>query len=87
VEGGVTMPQITKTKTITYNITHVGIDFLVFDKQYRKIRGGFEYKGFECFSCNKSFKDGEKISLIFTDKGNKTVCYKCGTKFMEELEG
>jgi DNA-directed RNA polymerase subunit RPC12/RpoP len=84
------MPQITKTKTTTYNITHVGIDFLTFNEQYRKIRGGFEYKGFKCYSCNKSFKDGDKISLICTDKagkGNKTVCHKCGIKFMKELEG
>jgi RNase P subunit RPR2 len=80
------MPQITKTRTTTYNITQVAVDFLAFNEQYRQIRNGMGYKGFECYACNKPFMVGEKISLIFTDKGNKTVCRECGTKFKEELE-
>jgi len=81
-------PQITKTitKTTRYNITQVGIDFMEFNERYRQIRGSSKYKGFECYSCNKHFEDGEKISLIFTDKGNKTVCHECGIKFKNELE-
>lgn len=77
--------QIIKTKTTVYNVTQVGIDFMEFSERYRQIRGKFKYKGFECYSCNKDFKDGEKISLIITNKGNKTVCRQCGMKFKEEL--
>lgn len=80
------MPHITKVRTTVYNITHVAIDLLTFDEQFREIRNNYRYKGFECYACNRPFKDGEKISLIFTDKGNKTVCHECGTKFKTELE-
>jgi rRNA maturation endonuclease Nob1 len=81
------MPEIIKTKTTVYNITNVAIDFAVFDNLWREIRGRFEYKGFECYACNKHFEDGESISLIFTNRGNKTVCRECGLKFKVELEG
>jgi hypothetical protein len=80
-------PVITKTKTTTYVISQIVVDFLEFDDSYRRIRGNFKYQGFGCFSCNRHFRDGEKISLVFTDKGNKAVCHDCGMKFKEELEG
>jgi protein-arginine kinase activator protein McsA len=80
------MPKITKTKTTVYNISQVGIDMMEFNERYRQIRGNMNYKGFSCYSCNKHFEDGEKISLIITDKGNRTVCHKCGMKFKDELE-
>lgn len=80
------MPQIIKTKTTIYNITQVAVDFLIFGNRFKEIRNKFKYKGFECYSCNKPFKDGEKVSLILTDKGNKTVCHECGQKFKKELE-
>ena len=79
-------PQIVKTRTTTFSITQVAIDFLTFDQKYREIRGGFRYKGFQCYSCGKHFEDGEKLSLALTDKGNKIVCHECGMKFKEELE-
>ncbi len=80
------MPQIKKVRTTIYNITQVGVDILEFNERYREIRQNFKYKGFECYACGKAFKDGEKISLIITDKGNKTVCHECGTKFEKEME-
>jgi len=82
----VAFPQITKTKTTTYVITQVAIDMLTFDEHYRRIRGNFRYKGFGCYSCGKHFHDGEELSLIFTNKGNRLVCRDCGTKFKNELE-
>jgi rRNA maturation endonuclease Nob1 len=80
------MAQIIKTKTTVYNVTNVAIDFAVFDEHWRRIRGNFKYKGFECYACNKHFKDGENISVIFTDRGNKLVCRECGLKSKSELE-
>ncbi len=79
------MPKITKTRTTVYDITHVAIDFAVFDERWRRIRGSFRYKGFKCYSCGKHFQDGELISVIFTNRGNKTVCAGCGAKFASEL--
>lgn len=80
------MPQITKTRTTIYTITQVAIDFLTFNEKYRQIRNGLGYKGFECYACNRAFEAGEKISLVFTDKGNKVVCQECALKFKRELE-
>jgi peptide subunit release factor 1 (eRF1) len=80
------MPKITKTKTTTYNIIQVAVDFLVFSERFREIRGNMRYKGFECYACNKPFKDGEGISLVITDRGNRVVCRECGMKFKKELE-
>jgi rRNA maturation endonuclease Nob1 len=79
------MPEIVKTKKTVYSIKQVAIDFAVFNERWREIRGRFRYKGFECYACNKHFQDGESIGLIFTDRGNKTVCKECGTKFKAEL--
>ncbi len=81
------MPEIVKTKTTRYEITNVAIDFLIFNESFRRIRGNRKYKGFQCYNCNHKFEDGEKMSLIFTNKGNKTVCRKCGDLFNKELEG
>jgi hypothetical protein len=82
------MPSITRTKTtITiYEITHVVVNFSVFDETWRRIRGRFSYKGFECYNCHKHFEDGDSIGLIFTNRGNKTVCTECGIKFDAELK-
>jgi peptide subunit release factor 1 (eRF1) len=78
--------EIVKTRVTRYIVNQVAIDFLIFSESYRRIRGNFRYKGFECYSCGKHFEDGEKMSLIFTNKGNKVVCHKCGIRFKEELE-
>ncbi|MBA1335893.1 MAG: hypothetical protein HPY66_1711 [Firmicutes bacterium] len=83
--GLVINPVITKTRTTTYRISHVYLDMMVFNENFRRIRADHKYQGFECFSCGKHFQDDEKISVIFTDKGNKTVCHECGAKFKEEL--
>lgn len=79
------MPQIIKKKTTVYNIEHVNVAFSVFDETWRRIRGNFRYKGFECYACNKQFNDMDPIGLIFTNRGNKTVCQECGAKFETEL--
>lgn len=64
----------------------MALDFAAFDETWRRIRCNRGYKGFECYSCGRHFKDGEKISVIFTNKGNKTVCNKCGTEIIGQLE-
>ena len=79
------MPTITKTKTTTYDITNVYLDMMIFNESFRRIRKNYKYTGFSCFNCGKSFQDGEKISVIFTKKGNKTVCHECGEIFANEL--
>jgi len=61
------------------------IDMLTFNESYRQIRANYKYQGFNCYSCRKKFQDGEKISVIFTDKGNKTVCHECGLNYQREL--
>ena len=80
------MPEITKTRTTTYKITQVAVDFHVFDERWRNIRGEYRYKGFDCFVCHKKFEDGERIGLILSSKGNKVVCQKCATKIEEQLQ-
>lgn len=81
------MPEIVKTKTTTFKVLQVGIDFLTFNESYRRIRSNFKYKGFQCYACDKNFVDGEKISLVITNRGNKVICRSCAKKFSEELEG
>lgn len=79
-------PEIIKTRTTTFKITHIALDMLVFDQRFREIRGNYRYKGFECYSCGKHFQDGEIISVAFTSKGNKTVCHECGINFEIQLK-
>ncbi|WP_288924756.1 hypothetical protein [Aminobacterium colombiense] len=79
------MAQIVKTETIVHKIIGVALDFDTFNETYRRIRSNYKYKGFECYSCGKCFENGETIALVFTDKGNKTVCRKCGLEFQEQL--
>jgi hypothetical protein len=79
-------PTITKTQTTNYEILQSKGNLFTFDEKYRKIRGNYKYKGFECFACDKHFDDGEQFGLIVTNKGNKTVCNNCAEKFREELK-
>jgi hypothetical protein len=80
--------EITKkvTTTTKYKITQAGLDMMHFDESYRRIRGNYKYKGFECFMCKHHFEDGEKISLAITDKGNKTICHDCAVEIQKEME-
>jgi len=78
--------EITKTRTTKYTIQQIGLDFLTFDEKFRSIRENHRYPGFECYACGKHFKDGDKISVIVTDKGNKIVCHNCGVEIQKELE-
>lgn len=80
------MVSITKTQVTTYEITHIILDMMDFNECFRTIRKNYKYKGFSCFNCGREFQDEEKISVIFTKKGNKTVCRKCGQKLKEELD-
>ena len=77
--------QITRTKTTTYKVLQVGVDFLEFTERYKEIRQNRKYHGFQCFICHKKFGIGEKMSLLFTNKGNKMACRDCGMKAREEL--
>jgi len=78
--------EIVKTKTTTYTIKQITLDMLTFNETYRRIRGQSRHKMFDCHACNKDFKDGDKISLIITDKGNEVVCHECGIEIQKELE-
>lgn len=78
--------EIIKTKNINYKISQVVLDCFEFNEKFKEIRSSHKYKGFKCFICNKSFEMGEKISLIITNKGNKTVCNYCAEKIKSELD-
>ena len=80
------MKTVTRIKTTAYEITKVGIDMLIFDEVYQRIRMNYEYQGFNCFLCHKSFDLGENISLIMV-KGypNKVVCHTCGMDIENDL--
>lgn len=78
--------EITRTKTTVYKVSQVALDFLEFNEAFMRVRKDFRYKGFTCFSCHKKFELGEKMSLLFTGKGNKTACHKCGAEIKEQLE-
>lgn len=77
---------IQKTITKSFNIQQVSTDFCTFDENYRRIRGGARYKGFQCFSCNNKFIDGSRIGLIITNKGNKVVCQSCAIEIKNKME-
>ena len=79
------MTEIIKTKTTHYEVLQVRDDILTFDKQFVDIRKKYKYKGFECFNCNKHFIVGERIGLMVTNKGNKTVCNGCAKEFAKKL--
>jgi len=81
------MPSINRTKTYVYEITSVGLDMVVFDEAYKRIRGNMRYKGFQCFNCNHKFELGDKISLIaIKGKTNKVVCHDCAVKLSKKLK-
>lgn len=77
--------EIVRIKKTIYKITHVAIDFLEFNEDYVRIRERYKYQGFQCFKCSHKFEIGEMVSLIFTSKGNKTVCKKCGEEIEKQL--
>ena len=79
------MPQIIKTRTIVYKILGVALDAFVYNEAVRRVRNKMKRKCNKCFSCNKYFVDEEKISVIFTSKGNRVVCRECGIRFKNEL--
>ncbi len=78
--------EIVKTKTTKYIIQQIALDFMTFDEKFRNIRENYKYQGFECYACGKHFNNGDKVSVIFTDKGNKVVCHDCGVEIKNELE-
>ena len=81
------MTEYTHTVRTTYKILQIGIDMLKFDESYRRIRGNMKNKMFNCHKCKKAFQDGDMISLLITNKGNKAACHKCADKFSKEMEG
>lgn len=81
------MASIDRTRTTTYNIRQARAGMFIFDEDYRRIRGSFRYKGFQCFNCHYRFKNGDKIGLAITDRGNKVLCHQCAKKFESELKG
>lgn len=79
------MPQIIRTRTIVYKILGVALDAFVYNEAVRRVRNKMKRKCNKCFSCNKNFADEEKISVIFTSKGNRVVCRECAIRFKNEL--
>ncbi len=79
------MPSIVKTRTTVYKVLQARPDMMIFNEDYRRIRSAFRYKGFQCFNCHYRFKNGDKIGMTITDKGNKVLCHDCATKFEKEL--
>jgi len=78
-------PQIVKNKKTVYTVKQVFLDFIEFDELWRREREKSQiYKGFSCFNCEKKFIDGEKMSVLVTDKRNKVACKKCGEKLLEQ---
>jgi hypothetical protein len=59
---------------------------IIFSESYRKIREHAKYQGFSCFVCNRHFKDGEKIGILFTSRGNKVGCRECCMEIEKELK-
>jgi len=80
------MPIITKVKTTTYSINNIVMDVFTFTDQFQQIRKKHRYKANNCFSCQKRFQPDEKLSLAFTDKGNKVLCRECADKYLAQLE-
>lgn len=78
--------KYTKTKTTTYKINQVAIDMLTFDESYVNIRKSFKYQMFSCHICNKNFKIGDMVSILITDKGNKSACHDCAEKIDSKLK-
>ena len=65
------------TKTV-YDPLWVKSNFLIYDKDFVRIRSGLEYKGSHCEKCNHKFKLGESIGLAaFKNIGNKVLCESC----------
>ncbi len=79
-------PVIVKTRTTVYRIQQIALDFITYDEVYRRVRSSMRHKMFNCHSCGRHFIDGEKLSLIVTDKGNEVTCHECGVKIKEQLE-
>lgn len=81
------MSEYTHIIRTTYKVQQIGIDMFTFDDVWRRIRGNSRNKMFHCHKCKKAFQDGDKISLLITNKGNKAACHNCANKLKEEMEG
>lgn len=83
--------RITKIKRTTYVISDVSQeDGIVFDftkfKDIRKRLGlRLGEKENTCLRCNKNFKDGDRLYMVITDKGNYFVCSDCVKKLRREM--
>jgi|SRR5699024_7162985 len=71
----------THEKVVTHKtiVTYIGLNFLKFDDDFRRIRK--RVKG--CQLCSKVFKYYDWMHLGFTDKGNKLMCESCKNKAIE----
>jgi hypothetical protein len=63
------------------------LKFTPFNEAYRRVRARARYKGFSCFVCERKFKDGENIGIVFFLKNpNRVCCFDCGDKIIKNLK-
>lgn len=68
-----------RTKTI--ELEWIKKDFLKMSPDFRRIRGGRTYEGFNCYWCKHKFNEGESMGLgSVKSKGNKMFCHDCCDK-------
>ncbi len=79
--------EITKITSKVLKVKQVGIDFMIFDESFRRIRKGMRYEGKQCYRCNAIFEDGEKMSLVIFERyPNRLVCHSCGVYLSEGIK-
>jgi len=70
--------SIFKTVKTEYKPEWVRQEFMTYGPDFREARKDMRRKFDRCFSCSRSFKDGETMALgSFGKHGNKTLCQEC----------
>jgi hypothetical protein len=77
---------IKRTTTKTYEIVTIALDSFTYDSEFRRIRSQHKRQYSTCFSCQRDFTDGEKLSLTqLRGMPNELLCHNCAVKLKTEL--
>ena len=83
-----TLTKIVEEKYVIQDINPedgMKFDFTKFKETRVRFGLGLSKKELTCLKCDKEFKDGDRMYLIITDKGNYFTCKECARKLRAEM--
>lgn len=80
------MKPFTVTSVKTYTPQWLRFPYTTYTTVFREIRRKTQYKGDNCFKCDKHFEDNEELGLVAViNVGNKFFCKTCIEEISEDI--